>query len=216
MSKPLDSSSRLHRTDYFVAPAALDDAQQMVRDYHYSQGGSNTAVYVHGLFRRVDSALVGVAWWLPPTRVTCESVNRASWQRVLSLTRLVILPDYPANACSFLLARSIRLIWKDDRFWSLVTYADEARGHLGAIYRAANWHYVGRTGPYPRWEDSTGRQVAPKATKNRRKAEMETLGLKMVGRFYKHKFVLHSPKREWPEEFKRWIASKKTEQPEHR
>ena len=83
------------------------------------------------------------------------------------------------------------MIEKDGRFVSLVTYADESQGHSGNVYRAANWEYVGRTGPYPRWLDSSGRQVAPKATTNRTKHEMELLGHTRVGSFYKHKFVLH-------------------------
>lgn len=163
----------------------------MVRDHHYARGGSNTCVYMHGLYERSTDRLVGVAWWLPPTRVVCESVNKADWKKVLSLTRLVCLPEAPKNAASFLLGHSVRLIRRDGRFVSLVTYADESQGHTGAIYRASNWAYVGRTGPYPRWLDKDGKQVAAKATKNRVKAEMEALGHVKVGAFYKHKFVLH-------------------------
>lgn len=92
------------RKDWFVADAPLRDAQKMVREHHYSKGGSNTAVYVHGLYERTTGFLYGVAWWLPPTRVACESVNKAEWKRVLALTRLVILPGVPTNACSYLLA----------------------------------------------------------------------------------------------------------------
>lgn len=163
----------------------------MVKNYHYSRGGSNTAVYVHGLYSKAEGALVGVAWWLPPTRVACESVNKEQWQRVLSLTRLVVLPEVPRNGCSFLLGKSIQMIRKDGRFISLVTYADEYMHHTGAIYKATNWNHVGRTGPYPRWEDSEGRQVACKATKNRDKATMLSMGYRLVGRFYKQKFVIH-------------------------
>lgn len=67
-----------------------------------------------------------------------------------------------------------------------------AQGHDGSIYRASNWEYVGRTGPYPRWIDpETGRQVAPKATKNRTKQDMLDLGYVLEGRYHKHKYVLH-------------------------
>ena len=110
---------------------------------------------------------------------------------MLSLTRMVILPEVPPNAASFLLARSVDLIKKDGRFVSLVTYADESQGHKGGVYKASGWEYVGRTGPYPRWLAPDGRQVAPKATKNRTKAEMIALGYEKVGSFYKHKFVKH-------------------------
>lgn len=186
-----DYADRLRKADWYVGDADLKAAQKMVAEHHYAGGGSNTRVYVHGLYRRSDDRLCGVAWWLPPTRVACESVNKEHWQKVLSLTRMVMLPDVPKNAASFLLARSVKLIKSDARFVSLVTYADESAGHTGGVYRAAGWHYVGRTGPYPRWVDSAGRQVAQKATVNRVKAEMERLGHTKVGSFYKHKFVLH-------------------------
>lgn len=184
--------TRLRKADFIVRDAPLRDGQRLVEKFHYAKGGSNTCVYMHGLYRRCSGELVGVAWWLPPTRVACESVNRDDWKRVLSLTRMVIAPEVPKNAATFLLGRSVKRIAAEGRFVSLVTYADESQGHDGGVYRAANWCYVGRTGPYPRWVDpKTGRQVAPKATKNRRAAEMRARGYEKVGAFHKHKFVLH-------------------------
>ena len=187
----MDMPEKFRSSEWFVDGANLKDAQRMVAEHHYARGGSNTAVYVHGLFHKESGELCGVAWWLPPTRVACESVNRAEWKKVLSLTRMVILPGVPKNAASFLLGASVRMIRKDGRFVSLVTYADESQGHSGHVYRASNWGYVGRTGPYPRWISQDGRQVAPKATTNRTKAMMEALGHKKDGSFFKHKFVLH-------------------------
>lgn len=184
-------TENLKSEEWFVDRADFKIARKMVCELHYSKGGSNTFVFCHGLYRVGSHELMGVAWWLPPTRVTCESVNKRSWKKVLSLTRLVIHPDVPKNGATFLLAKSIRLIRKDARFVSLVTYADESQGHTGAIYRASNWKYIGRTGPYPRWVNQQGVQVAAKATKNRVKSEMLALGHKKVGSFFKHKFVIH-------------------------
>lgn len=179
----------IRKQDWEVCDAPLGDAQALVRRLHYAGGGSNTAVFVHGLRRKEGDEFVGIAWWLPPTRVAAESVSD-DWQCVLSLTRLVIEPDVPSNAASFLLSRSVKRIKRDGTWTVLLTYADEGRGHLGGIYRASNWDYVGRTGPYPRWEAKDGRQVAPKATKNRTKAEMEALGHRLVRRSFLHKYVL--------------------------
>lgn len=181
---------RLIAAEWEVLPCLLVDAQEFIRKWHYARGGSNTAVYTHGLYRKGDNILRGVAWWLPPTRVACESVDKKNWKQVLSLTRMAVLPDCPKNACSFLLARSTKIIFGDGRFTSLVTYADESQGHTGGVYKAANWEYIGRTGPYPRWLDISGKQVAPKSTVNRTKAQMEALGHKKVGSFFKHKYVL--------------------------
>lgn len=188
----MSEDQRLKKEDWYVGVASVDAAQKMVAVHHYARGGSNTACYVHGLFRASDNVLCGIAWWLPPTRVAAESVNREEWKKVLALTRLVILPGVPSNACSFLMGRSIRLIEEDGRFVSLVTYADESQGHTGAIYRATNWKYMGRTGPAVRWVDSVlGRQVSVKATVSRTKSQMEALGYRKDGTYRKHKFVKH-------------------------
>lgn len=185
----MDYAGRLKANEWEVKPAPLDIAQAMVARLHYSKGGSNTATDVHGLYRRGDDTCQGIAWWLPPTKVAAQSVH-SDWKRVVALTRLVIEPDVPKNAATFLLAHSVRLLRKEGRWAALVTYADEAMHHTGGIYKASNWTYVGKTGPYPRWVDSDGRQRSPKATKNRTKAQMEALGYKKVGSFHKHKFVM--------------------------
>lgn len=176
--------------DYeFDSNVSISEARDLVVKYHYSKGASNTRTDLHGF--RKKGVLVATAWWLPPTRVACESVSKENWKKVVSLSRLVVHPDEPKNVCSMLIGASIRQIRKEGRWKHLVTYADHAEGHTGAIYRATNWEYVGTTGPYPKWVDSTGKQTACKATKNRTKAEMERLGMTMVGRFHKEKFVMH-------------------------
>ena len=182
---------KFFKADWLVKDCDLKLGQDLVKQYHYVKGGSNTCVYMHGLYYKPTMELVGVAWWLPPTRVACESVNKNNWTKVLSLTRLVIVPNVPKNACSFLLSKSVNLIKKDGRFTDLVTYADESQHHVGTIYKASNWVYIGKTGPYPRWIDpKTGKQVAQKATVNRVKAKMLEMGFVKVGSFYKHKYTL--------------------------
>lgn len=186
-----DIPLKFRSSDYEVKPIRHSQAKAFIEKFHYARGCSNTQVYGHGLYLKNGVNLLGVAMWLPPTRVACESVNREHWQKVISLTRLAVHPLVPTNGASFLIGQSIRLIRKDGRFCSLVTYADESQGHTGGIYRATNWQYVGRTGPYPKWVDASGRQTAAKATKNRTVFEMSALGLVRVGSFYKHKFVMH-------------------------
>jgi hypothetical protein len=187
-----DHSLSLRREDWLVDDISARDARDFIVQHHYSKGASNTRVYSHGLFRRGEEMLYGAALWLPPTRVAAESVNKEQWTRVLSLTRLACHPDAPKNAASFLLAASIKRIKRDGRFVSLVTYADDRMGHAGAIYRASNWEYVGKTKPTPAWVDpNTGKQVARKSTTSRTNQQMLDLGFRMIGSFSKHKYVLH-------------------------
>lgn len=182
---------RLHTADWEVRTVSLACATRLVQAYHYAAGGANTAVYRHGLFPAGvtdEDACVGVAWWIPPTKSAALATYAENWQGVLSLSRLAIAPEVPANAASFLIGRSMRLIARD-RWPCLVTYADTWRGHTGAIYRATNWEYRGLTKP-ERTYVKAGRLIARKAGPHTRThAEMVALGAVCLGSFAKHKFV---------------------------
>jgi hypothetical protein len=183
--------NRLRKSEWEVRDVDIGTARNLVEQLHYAAGASNTATYLHGLFRK-DAFFLGqcqgVAWWIPPTRSAAEATFPENWEGVLALSRLAIDPSVPANACTFLLARSVRRV--DRKRWPcLVTYADEWRGHSGTIYKASNWRYVGKTKP-ERTYVRHGRMVARKAGGNTRThEEMLSIGAQCVGSFSKHKFV---------------------------
>lgn len=185
-------SGRLLKHDWEVRDVSMEVGRQIVERYHYAKGASNTRTYLHGLFKRgafFDDECVGVAWWLPPTRSAAEATYPENWNGVLALSRLVIVPGVPKNACTFLLSRSIKLI-PEDRWPCLVTYADEWMGHVGTIYRACNWKYVGLTSPEDTYTINgvmTSRKAGPKT---RTREEMYALGAVLEGKHAKHKYVL--------------------------
>jgi hypothetical protein len=181
----------LKKSDWEVRDVDIAVARRMVESEHYARGASNTATYLHGLFRRGEifhEQCWGVAWWIPPTRSCAESTYPSNWRGVLALSRLVIVPGGPKNSCSFMLAASRKLINRSA--WPcLVTYADEGQGHTGAIYRADNWQYVGLTRP-ERMYTVNGRMTSRKAGGHTRtQAEMAALGARLEGSFRKHKFI---------------------------
>lgn len=182
---------RLRKKDWFVRSVDMRVAERMVAAEHYAAGAANTSTYLHGLFREgdiFDEQCQGVAWWIPPTKSAALATFPSNWEGVLALSRLVILPGVPPNACTFLLSRSRALI-NASRWPCLVTYADEGQGHTGAIYKADNWTYVGKTRP-ERMYSINGRMTARKAgPKTRTHAEMLALGAVLVGSFAKHKFT---------------------------
>jgi hypothetical protein len=187
--KPADAGDRLRKADYDVRPVSRPVALELIERLHYSEGAANTGTYIHGLFRRDRPAqILGVAWWIPPTKSAAQATYPADWQGVLSLSRLAIEADVPKNAASFLLARSCRLV--DRLRWPcFVTYADEWQGHRGTIYRASGWTFVGRTVPEPTWVKD-GRMISRKAGPTTRTTkEMLELGARCVGSFSRLKFV---------------------------
>lgn len=70
----------------------------------------------------------------------------------------------------------------------MVTFADMAQGHTGAIYRATNAEYLGVSKPEVYWVDREGRMVSRKATRTRNFAEMRALGLEQRRSPGKHVF----------------------------
>lgn len=189
--RELPLPARLRRSEWVVDTADLGQLSALVTELHYAKGGANTATFRHGLYRRElwPFECVGAAWWIPPTKNAAHATYpEGEWQRVLALSRFVLDPSVPKNGASFLLARSTRLIQRSGEWDCLVTYADEWQGHVGTIYRAAGWEYVGLTKP-ERVYTLNGRMTARKAgAKTRTHAEMLALGAECAGSFPKHKF----------------------------
>jgi hypothetical protein len=181
-----DYSDRARKQDYEVRDCDLAAARRVIEQHHYAHGSSHTAVFVHGLYR--GDQLVGVAQWLPPTKPCARTVHR-QWQKVLSLSRLVVVPGEPKNAASILLGESIRRIKKTKRWVALVTFADDYQGHKGTIYKATNWTYLGQTKPTPLYVDANGKMTARLSTKTRTHKQMLELGCVLLGFFKKHKYI---------------------------
>lgn len=186
--------THLHRGDYTVRPSSTVEARPLVERLHYAGGASKTGVAILALVRVDDPATpVGIAWGLPPTRRAAESVS-SDPTSVLSLSRLVIEPEVPTNGASFLLGQWARWLRRGGIWRTVVTWADEGEGHTGAIYRAANWEYLGRTKPAWRYRAPDGRLMSKKRGRvTYSHAAMLEMGYSPEGPYRKHKFrrVLH-------------------------
>lgn len=149
----------LVRSQWRVEPVPHAVAVDLIERHHYSRGAPNTG-QTHGLLRagfELGLDLWGAVLWLPPTKTAAVSVAGDHWHGVLACSRLVVRPDAPRNAASYLLAASMRLV--DRARWPiLLTYADTAQGHDGAIYRATGWECLGPVKGGDVWLDADGRQ----------------------------------------------------------
>lgn len=170
-----------------------------LRAIHYAKGAPNTSTYRHGLYR--DTILVGdlmgVALWIPPTKIAAQSVD-ADWQGVLSLSRFAVHPEAPKNAASFLLGASMRLVDRE-RWPTLLTYADTSQGHTGGIYKATNWECMGETAAGDTWIDGDGQQRGRKRGRfTMTAAQMTAAGMTRQPSLPKIKFVHRAKRRRRP------------------
>lgn len=93
-----------------------------------------------GLFREAD--LIGVVTFgTPASRHIQVGACPSNPSLVIELNRLCVLDCAPRNTESWFLARAMKLIPAA----IVVSYADTAQGHMGFVYRAANFKYAGWT-----------------------------------------------------------------------
>lgn len=84
-------------------------------------------------------------------------------KRVLELNRLIINSDAPKNAASILVGRSLKKLPK----CAVVSYADGFMGHVGYVYQATNFIYVGETKSHDKEYFIDGKWVHAKVLTNR-------------------------------------------------
>jgi hypothetical protein len=153
--KPING---LVAAEWDVQSISHGEIEHFCRLWHYSHSAPNTATYRHGLVYVSTWQHLGGVIWIPPMKSAAVAlVGEDSWQGVLSCSRLVVAPECPTNAASFLLGRSMRLIDRE-RWPVLVTYADTRLGHTGAIYRATNWRCDGEVPAGDVWVNAAGEQ----------------------------------------------------------
>lgn len=184
----------IKRNEWKVDHIGFTKASKLVKQYHYSHSHSKNASALHGLFMFADDyncLPYGLCWWIPPPSPDIARYCSEDSKNVLSLSRMVILPDAPRNAASFLLSHSIKLL--PERYHTLVTYADTWQGHTGAIYKATNWYYDGLTEPKAVYVDEFGAMISTR--KGNKTLTNEEMGkYKFVGFYRKHRFIYYRQK----------------------
>lgn len=154
-------SEPLRKADWRVTPdGSRVEARALIQNYHYSRDLETNTVGVvafHFLVRTEDGPM-GRAWGVAVWVAAVYAIRRYG-VLPLQLSRLVVVPEAPKNAASFLLRHSMAMI--DRSVWPvLLTYADSGQGHTGAIYRAAGWQQDGEGGGLIYLEPGTGRQLS--------------------------------------------------------
>jgi hypothetical protein len=121
-----------------VLPIKNEETYPWLLKKHYAKRIPQI-MYAFGLYE--DSVLLGVVTYgIPASPSLCMGICGKEWSdKVLELNRLC-LQDNNKNQSSFLVANSIKLLPKPT---IVVSYADQAQGHVGYVYQATNFLYTG-------------------------------------------------------------------------
>jgi hypothetical protein len=134
--------------------------QSLIEQYHYLGYSRPVGEHLEYVARSENRPLACIGWCSAPRHIGCRD-RYLGWtqeQRIrrLSLvvinTRFLILPwvrvphlaSYLLGAMARRLSRDWQQIYRHEVVW-LESFVDPARGFLGTCYKAANWHYLGKT-----------------------------------------------------------------------
>jgi hypothetical protein len=122
-----------------VEPISKDEAIRLVVAHHYMHRRPPIS-FAFGLI--VDGVTKGVlTFGTPASRHMLVGACPTEPENVIELNRMWCCDSLPRNTESWFVARALALL--PPRI--VLSYADTAEGHMGHVYRAANFYYGGWT-----------------------------------------------------------------------
>ena len=114
-----------------------------IEDWHYS-GSINGCIsdYCYALMKP-DNTLAGAMFYGRMAMANQWKKFADSPDDVIELRRLCCIDDTPKNTESYFIGASLRMLRKDWKRGTVVSYADKEHGHSGTIYKASNFKMVG-------------------------------------------------------------------------
>jgi hypothetical protein len=131
-------------TDLIVADCDRARLRALIANNHYS--GTCSAITVgYGIWHK-GSLAGGIVFSTGAGRFANTYCRVCAPIEVVELTRLWLADDMPGNSESRVIGIALRALKKGrGRFRAVLSYADEFSGHVGTIYQATNWYYMGAT-----------------------------------------------------------------------
>ena len=126
-----------------VMPVHVSAVREFIQEHHYSKninGCKITQCYaLYDFGELVGAMLFG-------------ELSTTAWKKygetekdVIELRRLVTLDKCPKNTESMFIAKALKHLKKVHSYKICISYADPYHGHVGFIYQAANWSFLGKT-----------------------------------------------------------------------
>ena len=124
-----------------ACPAAV--VRPLMQDCHYLH--SMPGVVCECFAVTLDDRLQGGVVFSAGARHAHRLLLGAAPQHVVTLARLWLADERPANSESRVIGVVMRELRRAGRYKLALSYADPAAGHAGTIYQASGWTYLGTT-----------------------------------------------------------------------
>jgi hypothetical protein len=137
-----------------VRPIPFVTARELVERNHYLHSLPGGTMLCFGVF--IKERLQGTITFGAGPYLAYHLVENAKSEDCLTLTRLWLADELPANSESRVLGIITRLVQQHTETRFLISYADPVAGHLGTIYQAAGWLYTGLSSATPLYDIGDG------------------------------------------------------------
>lgn len=129
-----------------IAKASHQAALYAVEHWHYSRRLPRAGLFIRGVWE--DGKFIGVVIFSRGATATIGSPYGLKQTECVELTRVAL--DTHKSPVTQIVAAALKDLKRSNPGLRLVvSYADPMQGHLGGIYQAGNWVYVGQNKAAP-------------------------------------------------------------------
>ncbi len=125
-----------------VIPVKPSVVQPLVEQRHYLHSMPASTRLCFGVY--LEASLVGAVLFTSGARHSHRLIGAATPQQVATLARLWLSDDLPANSESRVVGVVLQYLRRHTDWKLVVSYSDPAAGHVGTVYQAAGWLYIGQ------------------------------------------------------------------------
>lgn len=148
-----------------VEPVMPSAVRGIITEFHYLHSMPAASRRCYGVFH--DSILAGAVVFTAGARRGHNILAAARPQEVATLARLWLTDELPKNAESRVIGAVLRHLRRHTGWRLLLSYADPAAGHVGTIYQATGWLYLGQGGTEGYLELADGQVLHPRTAYKR-------------------------------------------------
>ncbi len=163
--------------DYTVSPVPLSYVRDFIENNHYSKSVNGCKVtQCYALYD--DVYLIGA--------ILFGELSTTAWKKygdsekdVIELRRLCTLDTCAKNTESWFISRALKHLKSIYPYKVCISYADPYHNHVGYVYQASNWAYLGTTNKDKLLKSPDGRLYHSRALRTKYKGKYKPFVLKL-------------------------------------
>ena len=138
---------RLDKTKCTIKVCKFSDIREIFENFHYKKGHMGGGISVC-FAMYIENKLVGGS-------VLGKPRHEKKYKNCIDIRRMACLDEAPYNSESWFLGQIIQWVKKNTDYEHVLSYSDMTVGHIGTIYKAANFREIGETTPtkYVEWNN---------------------------------------------------------------